>query len=144
VDFIFRTLDHFVNVAGIENVTVGTDFDSFADPPDDLKDASQLPELTQRLVAEGHSQDHIDKIWGGDALRVLREGWGKTGFRTASGALGVNANGMYDYPTPLYHWADDETYKSVERLNPRPSFIDCQSTITNLCSWGCQPSAWRS
>jgi hypothetical protein len=46
-------------------------------------------------------------------LKVLREGWGKTGLRTASRALGVNANGTYDYPTQLYHWADDETYKSV-------------------------------
>ena len=37
----------------------------------------------------------------------------KAGFRIAGGALGVNANGTYDYPTQLYHWADDETYKAV-------------------------------
>ena len=52
-------------------------FDGFTDPPDDLKDASELPRLTQRLVAEGYSQEAIIKILGDNALRVLREGWGR-------------------------------------------------------------------
>jgi len=77
LNFIARTLDHFVNVGGIDHVSIGTDFDGFTDPPDDLKDASELPRLTQRLVAEGYSQEAIVKVWGGNTLRVLREGWGK-------------------------------------------------------------------
>jgi membrane dipeptidase len=58
-------------------VAIGTDFDGFTDPPDDLPDAAMLPRLTQRLIAEGYSQQEIAKIWGGNTLRVLREGWGK-------------------------------------------------------------------
>ncbi len=77
LNFIARTLEHLVNVAGVEHVAVGTDFDGFTDPPDDLPNASQLPKLTQRLVAEGYGLDAIQKIWGGNVLRVLREGWGK-------------------------------------------------------------------
>jgi microsomal dipeptidase-like Zn-dependent dipeptidase len=77
LNFIARTVRHVADVGGIEHVAIGTDFDGFTDPPDDLKDASQLPRLTQRLVAEGFSRDQIRKIWGGNALRVLREGWGK-------------------------------------------------------------------
>jgi membrane dipeptidase len=77
VNFIARTLNHFVNIAGIEHVAIGSDFDGFTDPPDDLKDASQFPKLTQRLIAEGYSREQIRKIWGGNALRLLREGWGK-------------------------------------------------------------------
>jgi len=77
LNFIARTIRHFVNVGGIEHVAIGSDFDGFTDPPDDLKDASELPKLTQRLVAEGYSREQIVKIWGGNALRVLREGWGK-------------------------------------------------------------------
>jgi len=79
LNYIARTLEHFVDVAGIDYVAIGTDFDGFTDPPDDLSDASQLPKLTQRLVAEGYSRDAILKIWGGNILRVLREGWGKKG-----------------------------------------------------------------
>jgi microsomal dipeptidase-like Zn-dependent dipeptidase len=77
LNFIARTLNHFVSVAGIEHVAVGTDFDGFTDPPDDLRDAAQLPRLTQRLIAEGYTPDQIEKIWGGNVLRVLREGWGR-------------------------------------------------------------------
>lgn len=56
---------------------IGSDFDGFTDPPDTLKDAFALPKLTQPLVAEGYSREQIVKIWGGNALRALREGWGK-------------------------------------------------------------------
>ena len=80
LNFIMRTIDHFVNLAGIEHVSFGSDFDGFTDPPDDLKDASELPHLTERLIAEGYSEDDTTRIMGGNALRVLREGWGrKTG-----------------------------------------------------------------
>jgi membrane dipeptidase len=75
LNFIAHTLRHFVNAAGIEHVGLGSDFDGFTDPPDDLKDSSELPKLTQRLVVEGYSADEIGKILGGNALRVLREGW---------------------------------------------------------------------
>ena len=77
LNFIARTLDHFINVGGIDHVGVGTDFDGFIDPPDDLKDSSQLYKLTQRLIAEEYSEQMIKKIWGENVLRVIREGWGK-------------------------------------------------------------------
>lgn len=77
VNFIMRTIDHFKKVAGIDHVAFGSDFDGFTDPPDDLKDASELPYLTQRLVAENYGEEEIEKILGGNALRVLHDGWGK-------------------------------------------------------------------
>ena len=77
LNFIARTINHCANVAGIEHVGIGTDFDGFTDPPDDVKDASELERLTQRLVAEGYTEEQIGKIWGDNALRVLREGWGR-------------------------------------------------------------------
>jgi membrane dipeptidase len=77
LNFIARTINHFVNVGGIDHVAFGSDFDGFTDPPDDLKDASELARLTQRLVAEGYREEEIGKFLGGNALRVLREGWGK-------------------------------------------------------------------
>jgi membrane dipeptidase len=77
LNFIARTLAHFVEVGGEDHVAIGTDFDGFTDPPDDLSDASELPKLTQRLLAEGYTVDQIRKIWGGNALRVFRQAWGK-------------------------------------------------------------------
>ena len=77
LNFISHTIDHLVRVGGSDHVGIGTDFDGFTDPPDDMKDASELYRLTQRLLAEGYSRTEIEKIWGLNALRVLHDGWGK-------------------------------------------------------------------
>ncbi len=77
MNFIARTIRHFIDVAGVDHVAIGTDFDGFTDPPDDLKDTSELPKLTQQLLAEGYSKEEIEKILGASALRVMRQGWGK-------------------------------------------------------------------
>ena len=75
LNFIARTIEHFVKTGGIDHVGIGTDFDGFTDPPDDVKDASKLPVVTRRLLSEGYSQGDIEKILGINALRVLEEGW---------------------------------------------------------------------
>ncbi len=72
---VVQTLRHLVDVAGIDHVGVGSDFDGFTDPPDDLPDARYLGRLTQRLLAERFTPREIQCIWGGNALRVLRQGW---------------------------------------------------------------------
>jgi microsomal dipeptidase-like Zn-dependent dipeptidase len=86
LDFIAHTVEHLVKVAGgrTEHVALGTDFDGFTDPPDDLKDASELPRLTQRLVAElespvrrRYTDTEVENILGRNVLRVLRQGWGR-------------------------------------------------------------------
>jgi microsomal dipeptidase-like Zn-dependent dipeptidase len=77
LNFITRTIDHFAKVGGIDVVGFGSDYDGFTDPPDDMKDASELPKLTQHLLAYGFRPDEIVRILGGNALRVLRTGWGR-------------------------------------------------------------------
>lgn len=77
LNFVSRTLEHFIRIGSEDHVGIGTDFDGFADPPDDLHDAAQLPRLTQRLLSDGYSEERVKKILGGNAWRVLREGWGK-------------------------------------------------------------------
>jgi membrane dipeptidase len=74
---VARTIDYFVNLAGEDAVGLGTDFDGFTTPPEDLKDASEMPRLTQRLLVDGYTERTVCKILGGNALRVLRDGWGK-------------------------------------------------------------------
>ncbi len=86
LDAIAATIAHFVQAAGgsTEHIAIGSDFDGFTDPPDDLKDASELPRLTERLFAEHtspnrrkYTSDDLENILGRNALRVLREGWGR-------------------------------------------------------------------
>jgi membrane dipeptidase len=77
INFISRHIQYLVDISGEDVVGIGTDFDGFTTPPDDLDNASQLPRLTQRLVVDGHSEVRIKKILGGNALRAIRQGWGK-------------------------------------------------------------------
>ncbi len=77
LNFISRHLQYFVDVGGEDVAGLGTDFDGFTTPPDDLDNVSQMPRLTQRLVVDGHSEGVIKKILGENALRAIRQGWGR-------------------------------------------------------------------
>ena len=76
VDLIWRTLQHVRAVTGsFDHVAIGTDFDGFTDPPDDLRDASMLPALTGALLERGMAEADVKKVLGGNAQRVLAAGW---------------------------------------------------------------------
>ncbi len=59
-----------------DHVMIGSDFDGFTDTADDCWDASQLWKITAMLLARGLREDDVLKVIGGNAARVLREGWG--------------------------------------------------------------------
>jgi membrane dipeptidase len=77
LNVITQTLRTFIDAAGEDAVGLGTDFDGFTNPPSDLLNTAQLPRLTQRLLAEGMPARQVEKILGGNALRAIRQGWGK-------------------------------------------------------------------
>jgi len=76
-NFISRQIQYLIETGGEDVVGIGTDFDGFTTPPDDLDNASQMQRLTQRLIIDGHGEVTIKKILGGNALRVIRQEWGK-------------------------------------------------------------------
>ncbi len=76
MDFIINTVKRINTIAGnCNNIAIGTDFDGFTDPPDDLEDPSKFPLIKKRLLAEAYSSNDVDKIMGTNVLRVLRDGW---------------------------------------------------------------------
>jgi microsomal dipeptidase-like Zn-dependent dipeptidase len=77
INFISRHIQYLIDTGGEDVVGIGTDFDGFTTPPDDLDNASQMPRLTQRLVVDGHSEARIKKALGGNALRLIRQTWGR-------------------------------------------------------------------
>ena len=64
-------IDHMVKVAGIDHVGIGSDFDGVQVVPADLKSVADLPHLTKELLRRGYSESDIDKILGGNMLRVM-------------------------------------------------------------------------
>ena len=65
-------LDHMVSIMGIDHVGIGSDFDGGGGIIG-INDVSQMPNITQELLARGYSNEDISKLWGGNLLRVFNE-----------------------------------------------------------------------
>lgn len=64
-------IEHVIEVAGIDHVALGSDFDGISTLPSDLPDCSALPLLTELLAERGHDPESIRKVLGGNMLRVM-------------------------------------------------------------------------
>lgn len=66
-------IDHIVKLVGVDHVGIGSDFDGVQVVPADLKSVADLPNLTKELLRRGYSESDIEKILGGNMLRVMEE-----------------------------------------------------------------------
>jgi membrane dipeptidase len=66
-------LDHVAQVAGIDHVGLGSDFDGITSSPEGLDSVADLPKITAALFERGYTREQIHKILGGNLLRVMRE-----------------------------------------------------------------------
>lgn len=66
-------IDHIVKLAGIDHVGIGSDFDGTQASLTDLASVADLPNLTRELIRRGYSETDVDKILGGNVLRVMEE-----------------------------------------------------------------------
>jgi membrane dipeptidase len=65
-------VDYAVDLMGIDHVGLGSDFDG-APMPEDLQTARDLPKLAEELFGRGYSIEELEKLLGGNILRVLEE-----------------------------------------------------------------------
>ena len=68
----FAHLEHAIKVMGIDHVGLGTDFDGDGGIRG-LCDSSELLQFTRQLLARRYSEQDIQKIWGGNFLRVMQQ-----------------------------------------------------------------------
>ena len=67
-------IDHIAKVAGVDHVGLGSDFDGVSGAtPQGIDSAADLPKITQALLDRGYSAGDIQKILGGNLMRVFRE-----------------------------------------------------------------------
>jgi membrane dipeptidase len=69
---ILDHIEHAVKVAGVDHVGLGSDFDG-ATMPDGLEDCSKLPRITEGLLRRGYAEKDVEKILGGNLLRVMEQ-----------------------------------------------------------------------
>ena len=72
LDDFMQHLEHAISVAGIDHVGIGTDFDGDGTVIG-CSSAAQLRNITRELLRRGYSADEIEKIWGGNWLRVIKK-----------------------------------------------------------------------
>jgi membrane dipeptidase len=65
-------IDHIRDVAGIDHVGVGSDFDGLPGMPDGLEDVSTYPALFAELADRGYRDEDLTKVAGRNVLRVMR------------------------------------------------------------------------
>src|SRR5437773_2285637 len=65
-------IEHVRDVAGIDAVGLGSDFDGITEVPVGLEDVSKFPDLIAELLRRGWSEQDVRKVAGLNALRVLR------------------------------------------------------------------------
>ncbi len=67
-------IDHIREVAGIDHIGIGADFDGTGSVPVGLEDVSKYVDLTAELVRREYEDGDILKIIGANVLRVMRAG----------------------------------------------------------------------
>ena len=71
LDDAMRQVDHAIEVMGIDHVGLGTDFDGDGGIRG-LASSSELMNYTRELLRRHYSEEDIQKLWGGNFLRVMR------------------------------------------------------------------------
>jgi membrane dipeptidase len=64
-------IDHVVKLVGIDHVGIGSDYDGVQATVAELSNVSELPNLTRELLRRGYTAADIEKILGGNMLRVM-------------------------------------------------------------------------
>lgn len=73
VDKVVDHIDYIKELVGVNYVGIGSDFDGGINPPVDLYDATQYPEITRELVERGYTEEEIRKILGLNFIRVFKQ-----------------------------------------------------------------------
>lgn len=71
LDQVCDHIFHAADVAGIDHVGIGSDFDGVPALPDGLTSAGMLPSLSARLLERGMREEELEKVLGGNFMRVF-------------------------------------------------------------------------
>jgi membrane dipeptidase len=90
VSHVADHIDHVREVAEIDNIGIGSDFDGAPTMPEELENVSRYPALFDELASRGYGEEDLMKVAGRNVLRVMRE-TGPTAARLRTGRPPSNA-----------------------------------------------------
>ncbi len=77
-------IDYIVRLVGIDHVALGSDFDGIESTPIGLEDTTKFPDLTLALLKKGYTREDVEKILGGNFMRVFKQVCGASQTHIAS------------------------------------------------------------
>jgi membrane dipeptidase len=69
---LIDNIEYIIKLVGVDYVGLGSDFDGIESPPLQLDDVTKYPLITKALLEKGYSKQDLNKILGGNFLRVLK------------------------------------------------------------------------
>jgi len=72
IEDMIRHIKHIRNVAGVEVIGLGSDFDGIPNPVE-IEDASQMGKLSDELLKQGFSYDEVEKMFWKNGLQIIKE-----------------------------------------------------------------------
>jgi membrane dipeptidase len=73
IDCVINHLEHAASIAGVDHVGLGSDYDGINSTPEGLEDVTKIPYIAEKLLIRGWKEHEVEKIMGGNYLRVLFE-----------------------------------------------------------------------
>jgi len=77
LSMLIQHIDYIVKLIGIDHVGIGSDFDGSESFPLGMNSVADYPKVTAELLKLNYSEKDIDKILGGNVMRVLKANTGK-------------------------------------------------------------------
>lgn len=77
LSLLIKHIDYIAKLIGVDHVGIGSDFDGAESYPLGLDSVADYPKITEELLKLGYSEKDIDKILGGNFLRVFKANTGK-------------------------------------------------------------------
>ena len=72
LSLLIKHIDYIVKLIGVDHVGIGSDFDGAESYPLGMNDVTDYPKITEELLKLHYSESDIDKILGGNFIRVLK------------------------------------------------------------------------
>ncbi len=77
LSMLIHEIDYMAKLIGVDHVGIGSDFDGAESYPLGMDDVTDYPKITAELLKIGYTEKDIDKILGGNFLRVLKANKGR-------------------------------------------------------------------
>ena len=77
LSMLIHEIDYIAKLIGVDHVGIGSDFDGAESYPVGMNDVTDYPKITAEMIKIGYTEKYIDKILGGNFIRVYRANTGK-------------------------------------------------------------------